>query len=133
MIRNEYEQAQQEFRAAYQKATTEDERRKADESRPTAEKYVARMMELAESAPDDPGAVDALVWVVDIRRADQGSRPGHRASRPRPRAGSQDRAGHRPAGPSHVAGRRAPAARYRREEPRSRRARAGHSWPSPGC
>ncbi len=66
MIRNEYEQAQQEFRAAYQKATTEDERRKADESRPTAEKYVARMMELAESAPADPGAVDALVWVVEF-------------------------------------------------------------------
>jgi thiol-disulfide isomerase/thioredoxin/ribonuclease D len=63
-IRNEYEQAQQEFRAAYQKATTEDERRKAAESRPTAEKYVARMMGLAESAPDDPGAVDALVWLV---------------------------------------------------------------------
>ena len=75
VIRNEYEQAQQEFRAAYQKATTEDERRKADESRPAAEKYVARMMELVESAPDDPGAVDALVWVVTFggqtKEADQ--------------------------------------------------------------
>ena len=50
--------------AVYLKATTDDERRKAVESRPDAKKYVARMMELAESAPDDPAAVDALVWVV---------------------------------------------------------------------
>ena len=59
-------QALREFRDARQKATTDDEREKAVESRPDAEKYVARMMELVESAPDDPAAVDALIWVVEF-------------------------------------------------------------------
>ena len=61
----EYAQAQRAPFAAYRKATTDDERKKAVASRPDAKKYVARMMELAESAPDDPAAVDALLWVVN--------------------------------------------------------------------
>ena len=59
-------QALREFRDARQKATTDDERKKAIASEPDANKYVARMMELVESAPDDPAAVDALIWVVDF-------------------------------------------------------------------
>ena len=66
VIQNAYEQALREFRDARQKATTDDERRKAVASRPDAEKYVARMMELVESAPDDPAVVDALIWVVSF-------------------------------------------------------------------
>ena len=65
VIRSEYAQAQRAPFAAYRKATTDDERKKAVASRPDAKKYVARMMELAESAPDDPAAVDALLWVVN--------------------------------------------------------------------
>jgi hypothetical protein len=66
-IQKEYQQAQQEFSAAYRKATTDEERQKAIQSKyPSPEKYVPRMMELAESAPDDPAAVDALVWVVQF-------------------------------------------------------------------
>jgi hypothetical protein len=65
-IQNEYQHAQQQFRAAYSKATTDDERRKTAESRPDAKKYLPRMMQLAEWAPDDPAAVDALIWVVDF-------------------------------------------------------------------
>ena len=61
----EYAQSQRAPFAAYRKATTDDERKKAVASRPDAKKYVARMMELAESAPDDPAAVDALLWVVN--------------------------------------------------------------------
>ena len=59
-------QALREFRDARQKATTDDERKKAIASEPDANEYVARMMELVESAPDDPAAVDALIWVVDF-------------------------------------------------------------------
>jgi hypothetical protein len=66
-LQNEYNQAQQEFSAAYSKATTDEERQKAFESKyPNPQKYVPRMMELAESAPNDPAAVDALVWVVQF-------------------------------------------------------------------
>jgi thiol-disulfide isomerase/thioredoxin len=66
VIQNAYQQALREFRDARQKATTEDERRKAVASEPDAEQYVARMMELVESAPDDPAVVDALIWVVSF-------------------------------------------------------------------
>ena len=66
VIQNAYQQALREFRDARQKATTDDERRKAVASRPDANKYVARMIELVESAPDDPAAVDALIWVVEL-------------------------------------------------------------------
>ena len=66
VIQNAYQQALREFRDARQKATTDDERKKAVASEPDAEKYVARMMELVESAPDDPAVVDALIWVVDF-------------------------------------------------------------------
>jgi hypothetical protein len=66
-IQKEYQQARQEFSAAYSKATTDEERRKVVESKyPNPQKYVPRMMELADSAPDDPAAVDALVWVVQF-------------------------------------------------------------------
>ena len=68
VIKREYAQAQRASMAAmaaYRKATTDDERKKAVASRPDAKKYVARMMELAESAPDDPAAVDALLFVVN--------------------------------------------------------------------
>jgi hypothetical protein len=66
-LQKEYNQAQQEFSAAYSKATTDEERQKAFESKyPTPQKYVPRMIELAESAPADPVAVDALVWVVQF-------------------------------------------------------------------
>lgn len=64
-IGREYTEAQRAPFAAYRKATTDDERKKAVASRPDAKKYVARVMELAESAPDDPAAVDALLWVVN--------------------------------------------------------------------
>ena len=64
-IVREYAQAQRGRLAAYRKATTDDERKKAVASRPDAKKYVARMMELVESAPDDPAAVNALLWVVN--------------------------------------------------------------------
>jgi hypothetical protein len=66
-IQKEYQQAQEAFSAAYSKATTDAERQKVFESKyPTPQKYVPRMMALAESAPGDPAAVDALVWVVQF-------------------------------------------------------------------
>ena len=131
VIQNAYMQALREFRDARQKATTDDERRKADESRPTAEKYVARMMALVESAPDDPAAVDALVWVVEFGGQ---TKEVDRAMECLARDHAQDiKAG-------QVIGRLArhmsPAAehllrRYRREEPRSRRPGPGILGPRP--
>jgi hypothetical protein len=71
-LQKEYNQAQQEFSAAYSKATTDEERQKAFESKyPAPQKYVPRMIELAESAPADPVAVDALVWVVQFGGQDK--------------------------------------------------------------
>ncbi len=66
VIQREYAQAQRASMAAYLKATTDDERKKAVASRPDAKKHVARLMELTESAPHDPAAVDALLWVVNF-------------------------------------------------------------------
>ena len=56
-IVREHAQAQRGRLAAYRKAATDDERKKVVASGPDAKKYVARIMELAESAPDDPAAV----------------------------------------------------------------------------
>ena len=79
-------------------------------------------MELAESAPDDPAAVDVLLWVVNCGGQ---TREADRAVERLVRDHVQDpkimRIGSTP-GNSYIAGRRAPAARHRREEPRSRRA-----------
>jgi hypothetical protein len=68
-IQKEYQQAQREFSAVYSKATTDEERRKLVQSKyPNPDTYVPRMMELADSAPGDPAAVDALVWVAQFAR-----------------------------------------------------------------
>ncbi len=46
-------------------AKTPEERSKAYEEKfPKARSYVGRFLQIAESAPDDPSAVDSLVWIV---------------------------------------------------------------------
>lgn len=61
----EHQKAMETFMQAYQKATTATEKNKLyHESYPQPQKYVAKFIEIADSAPDDPAAIDALVWVV---------------------------------------------------------------------
>jgi hypothetical protein len=89
----EQQKAMNDFMAVYQKATTDEERSKLFQSSyPQPQTYVARFMEIADSAPDDPTAVDALVWVVrngrsgpDVTRAIDRLVAGHAGS---PKVGS---------------------------------------------
>ena len=59
-----YSDAQQAYFSAMRAAKTDDERKKAAELSPKAEKYAALFLELAEKHPKDPVAIDALVWIV---------------------------------------------------------------------
>jgi tetratricopeptide (TPR) repeat protein len=64
-IVGDYQKAQQAFSEAYQKAKTEAEQSKVFEQKyPKPETFAGRFLDLAREAPDDPSAVDALVWIV---------------------------------------------------------------------
>src|SRR5262245_58579850 len=60
----EFNDAQREFFKVYQEAKTDEEKQKlVQEKYPRPDTYAARFMKLAEEHPQDPAAVDALVWV----------------------------------------------------------------------
>ncbi len=66
-VLDEYQKAQQEFSQAYSKAKTDEERSKLfNEKYPQPTAYADRFMAIADLAPDDPAAVDALVWCVQL-------------------------------------------------------------------
>jgi thiol-disulfide isomerase/thioredoxin len=50
---------------ALRRAKTAEERKKARAMFPSLEKYAPRFLALAEGEPDDPAAIDALLWVVE--------------------------------------------------------------------
>ncbi|MCI0456298.1 MAG: hypothetical protein L0Z62_04895, partial [Gemmataceae bacterium] len=60
----EYNDAQQAFFREYQKATDEAKPKLVQEKMPKPEKYAPKFLELVETHPKDPAAVDALVWVA---------------------------------------------------------------------
>jgi hypothetical protein len=61
----EHQKAMQQFMEVYQKAKTAQERGKlVQEKYPQPQAYARRFLEIAESAPQDPAAVDALIWVI---------------------------------------------------------------------
>jgi len=66
-VLDEYQKAQQEFSQAYSKAKTDEERSKVfNDKYPKPNDYAVRFMAIADEAPDDPAAVDALVWCVQL-------------------------------------------------------------------
>jgi hypothetical protein len=66
-VLDEYQKAQQEFSQAYSKAKTDEDRTKLfTEKYPKPDAYADRFMAIADAAPDDPAAVDALVWCVQL-------------------------------------------------------------------
>jgi hypothetical protein len=66
---DEYQKASAEFSREYSKARTDAERRKfVEEKYPRPAKYAERFSAIADAAPDDPVAVDALVWCVQLGR-----------------------------------------------------------------
>jgi hypothetical protein len=66
----EHQKAMQEFMEVYQKAKTAEERGKlVQEKYPQPKSYVRRFLEIAESAPQDAAAVDALIWIVQNGRS----------------------------------------------------------------
>ena len=70
-ILSEFEAGGRAFSAAYAAAKDDAERQKVrGEKYPDAEAYARRFVAFAGAAPDDPAAVDALVWVA--RRTRQG-------------------------------------------------------------
>lgn len=61
----EQQKAMQGFMQEYQKAKTQEERNTLFQSKyPDPAKFAGRFFAIAESAPDDPAAVDALIWVA---------------------------------------------------------------------
>jgi len=68
-IRAEYDNAQRAFSEAYGAAKTDEERQKIVEAKyPKPEKYTPRFLAYAEKNPDDPQAIDALLFVVGMAR-----------------------------------------------------------------
>jgi hypothetical protein len=68
-VLDEYQKAQQEFMQAYSKAKTDEERNKLyNEKYPKPNEYADRFMAIADAAPEDPAAVDALVWCIQLGR-----------------------------------------------------------------
>jgi hypothetical protein len=64
-----YQEAQKSFSEAYSKAKTDEERSKIiSEKYPKAEEYARRFLAIADAAPDDPAAVDALIWHIQLGR-----------------------------------------------------------------
>jgi thiol-disulfide isomerase/thioredoxin len=64
----EYRKASEDFRKALADAETREEKQKVVQQKaPYPEDFAQRFMELAEKNPNDPAAVDALVWIVTHR------------------------------------------------------------------
>jgi hypothetical protein len=63
-----YQEAQKDFSQAYSKAQTDEERSKiAREKYPQPDEYARRFLAIADATPDDPAAVDALIWYIHIQ------------------------------------------------------------------
>jgi hypothetical protein len=68
-VLEQYQKAQADFSQAYSKAKNNEERSKIfNEKYPKPDEYATRFLVIAEAAPDDPAAVDALVWCVQLGR-----------------------------------------------------------------
>jgi hypothetical protein len=60
-----YQKAVEEFSTAYREAKTNEQKSKVIETKqPDRDKYADEMLKIAEDAPKDPVAVEALVWVA---------------------------------------------------------------------
>ena len=60
----EYDTTYVAYIDASKKASTDDDRLKAAESRPNPQLFVPRFVAFAEQHPDDPAAIDALIWIA---------------------------------------------------------------------
>src|SRR5262245_45300200 len=60
----EFDNAQEEARKAFQAAKTDAERQKASEKFPNRERFAERFLALVEKNPESPIAVDALIWAA---------------------------------------------------------------------
>jgi hypothetical protein len=68
-VLDEYQNAQNGFSQAYSKAKTPEERSKViGEKYPKQSEYADRFMAIADAAPNDPAAVDCLVWCLQLGR-----------------------------------------------------------------
>ena len=62
-----YQEAQRDFSQAYSKAKTDQELSKiVSEKYPKTDEYARRLLAIADAAPDDPAAVDALIWCIQL-------------------------------------------------------------------
>ena len=69
-IIEEQKDAQEKWQDAYKNAKTDEERSKL--KYPSSEQYAARVFEVAKKYPNDPAALDALVWIAEnCRRGDE--------------------------------------------------------------
>ena len=63
----EYQAAMEDFTKVYRDARTDEERREVfDRKFPRPQRFAVRFLELAEKNPQDPAALDALIWVASF-------------------------------------------------------------------
>ena len=66
-VRDDYRKASDAFTRQYRRAKTRADRARVEkEKAPDTGSYVARVLAIVDGAPDDPAAVDALIWAVQI-------------------------------------------------------------------
>jgi len=63
-LAKEYDKIYAAYIEASKKASTDDDRLTAAESRPNPQLFVSRFVALAERHPDDPAAIEALIWIA---------------------------------------------------------------------
>ena len=69
-VLDEYQKAMRDWSQAYAKAKTNQERNKLfQEKYPNPNTYAERFLAITEANPDDPAAIDALVWAVQLGRS----------------------------------------------------------------
>src|SRR5436190_19179466 len=69
-IVQEQKDAQQQWQDAYKNAKTDEDRSAL--KYPSAEQYAPRVLAVAKKNPDDPAALDALLWIMEnCRRGDE--------------------------------------------------------------
>lgn len=63
-LAEQYDTARDEFHKAIEQAGTDEQRTEVAQARPRPLDYVPAFFLIAEKYPDDPGAIDALVWIA---------------------------------------------------------------------
>ncbi len=63
-LKKEFDSAKVVYHDAYRKAKTDEERDAVFKKQPNRQDYMPQFFQIAEAHPDDPAAIDALLWIA---------------------------------------------------------------------